>query len=95
MSERVLRSAGAGAGVANGLSLPLDSFDVSLVHGESARILRHGDTAGDCCGWSLSSIASLPTGYVGAVAFEEERAQYSAAAAFPPLSGRFPGEYGL
>lgn len=54
----------------DGLSRPLDSFDVSLAPGESATILRHGSISGEYCGWRLCNITALPAGYVGAVVFE-------------------------
>ncbi len=52
-----------------GLSHPLDSFDVSLAPGEPAQILRSGNIAGDHCGWQLFSFAPLP-GCIGAVVIE-------------------------
>lgn len=50
----------------DGLSRPLDRFDVSLVPGEPARILRVEDTPGDRCGWEMESFEPAP-GFVGAV----------------------------
>jgi 4'-phosphopantetheinyl transferase len=50
----------------DGLYHPLDSFDVSLAPGESARILRVGDVPGDQCGWHLESFSPAP-GFVAAV----------------------------
>lgn len=50
-----------------GLSLPLDSFDVSLAPGEPARLLRLAGAASDVTAWQLEHIAPEP-GYVGAVA---------------------------
>ena len=76
----------------DGLSHPLDSFDVSLVPGEPAGILRHGDISGHDCGWRLSNIVSLPTGYVGAVAFEDS-SLHGAATAFPQSSGSLSGAH--
>ncbi|MGH8689268.1 MAG: 4'-phosphopantetheinyl transferase family protein [Burkholderiales bacterium] len=50
----------------DGLSHPLDGFDVSLAPGEPARILRVGRTPGDGCGWRLRSFVPVP-GLIGAV----------------------------
>jgi 4'-phosphopantetheinyl transferase len=50
----------------NGLSYPLDSFDVSLAPGEPATILRVENIPGDECGWNLSSFSPGP-GFVAAV----------------------------
>jgi 4'-phosphopantetheinyl transferase len=52
--------------IGDGLHRPLDSFDVSLVPGEPARILRVEGTPGDQCGWTLDSFLPGP-GLVGAV----------------------------
>ena len=49
-----------------GLSHPLDRFDVSLTPGEPARIVRVDSTPGEHCGWTLHSF-SLGPGLVGAV----------------------------
>lgn len=53
-----------------GLSLPLDTFDVSLIPGEPARILRVGTTAGEDCGWKLHSFQPCP-GFIGAIVVRE------------------------
>jgi 4'-phosphopantetheinyl transferase len=50
----------------DGLSYPLDHFDVSLTPGHPARILRVGDTPGDQCGWRIKSLSPAP-GFVAAV----------------------------
>ncbi len=50
----------------DGLSYPLDRFDVSLTPGEPAQILRVEDTPGDRCGWRLESWSPAP-GFVAAV----------------------------
>jgi len=50
----------------DGLSYPLDRFDVSLTPGEPARILRVEDTPGDRCGWRMDSWSPAP-GFVAAV----------------------------
>ena len=53
----------------DGLCCFLDGFDVSLVPGEPARLLRVGCTPGDQCGWRMDSFQ--PTaGYVAAVVTE-------------------------
>jgi 4'-phosphopantetheinyl transferase len=49
-----------------GLSHPLDAFDVSLAPGEPARMLRVGGIDGGRCGWDLHSFSPRP-GFVGAV----------------------------
>ena len=50
--------------VGEGLSYPLESFDVSLAPGEAAEILRVGDLPGDQCGWTLHDFST--GGLVGA-----------------------------
>ncbi len=52
--------------IGEGLSHPLDHFDVSLVPGEPTRFLRIGSTPGASCAWDIYSFEPLP-GYVGAV----------------------------
>lgn len=53
-----------------GLSRPLDSFDVSLSPGQEAELLRVGDVPGHSCGWKLRSFA--PGGdLVGAIVVRE------------------------
>ena len=54
----------------DGLSYPLDRFDVSLAPGEPARILRVDRTPGDRCGWTLHSFVPGP-GLIGAVVVEQ------------------------
>jgi 4'-phosphopantetheinyl transferase len=49
-----------------GLSHPLDRFDVALSPDEPARILRVGNTPGHDCGWRLESF-SPAAGFVAAV----------------------------
>lgn len=46
--------------LAEGLNIPLDSFDVSLLPGERARFVRNGE------GWSMASFRVEP-GYAGAI----------------------------
>ena len=50
----------------DGLSYPLDRFDVSLAPGEPAEILRVEAMRGDCCGWRMESLSAAP-GFVAAV----------------------------
>jgi 4'-phosphopantetheinyl transferase len=50
-----------------GLSIPLDSFDVSLAPGEAARLLRIRDEAGQPSDWSLFDLRPAP-GCAGALA---------------------------
>lgn len=53
----------------DGLYFPLDSFDVSLVPDEPARILCAKGMPGDSCGWRLSGFSPAP-GFVAAVVAE-------------------------
>jgi hypothetical protein len=46
--------------------VPLADFDVSLVPGEPARILRVGDVPGEESGWTMHAISPAPD-FVGAV----------------------------
>jgi 4'-phosphopantetheinyl transferase len=55
-----------------GLSMPLDRFDVSLAPGEPAQILRVESTPGERSGWRLDSFSPLP-GFVAAVASRHGR----------------------
>jgi len=52
-----------------GLSLPLDRFDVSLIPGEPAVLLSTRPDSDDVLRWDLRELA-LPLGYVGALAVE-------------------------
>ena len=52
-----------------GLSVPLDSFDVSLVPGEPARLIRVAPDPDKAARWTLISLEPMP-GYVGAVAIQ-------------------------
>ena len=56
----------------DGLSYPLARFEVSLVPGEPARIVRVEATSGDYCGWTLHGFAPAP-GMVGAVVVRNQR----------------------
>jgi len=49
-----------------GLSIPLDEFDVSLQPGEVAALLRNHKDPGEVARWSMQSVA-VPAGYVGAL----------------------------
>ncbi|HUF82050.1 MAG TPA: 4'-phosphopantetheinyl transferase superfamily protein [Burkholderiales bacterium] len=55
-----------------GLSIPLDSFDVTLAPGATARILRVGSTPGEEARWRLESFLPAP-GFVAAVVSERRR----------------------
>ncbi|HEX8495518.1 MAG TPA: 4'-phosphopantetheinyl transferase superfamily protein [Pyrinomonadaceae bacterium] len=61
--EAYLKAHGAG------LSFPLDSFDVSLVPGERARLLSVKDDSQAAARWSLQEI-NVDCGYVAALAVE-------------------------
>ena len=56
----------------DGLSHPLDCFDVSLAPGEPAGILRVKNTPGRDSGWCLGSFTPSP-GFVAAVVAERQR----------------------
>jgi 4'-phosphopantetheinyl transferase len=49
-----------------GLSMPLDEFDVSLVPGEAAALLRNHKEPAEVSRWSMQSVA-VPDGYVAAL----------------------------
>jgi 4'-phosphopantetheinyl transferase len=49
-----------------GLSIPLDEFDVSLAPGEEAALLRNHKDPGEVTRWWMRSLA-VPSGYVGAL----------------------------
>jgi 4'-phosphopantetheinyl transferase len=55
--------------IGDGLSHPLDRFDVSLAPGESARLLRVGDAHGADCGWTLEAFSPARS-FVAAVVTE-------------------------
>ena len=52
-----------------GLSLPLDQFDVSLIPGKPAALLRAEGDPHEASRWSLYDVAPIP-GYVAALAVE-------------------------
>ncbi len=54
----------------DGLSIPLDRFDVTLAPGEPAKVLRVENTPGDSSGWRLDSLCPA-AGYVGAIASQD------------------------
>jgi len=56
--------------VGDGLYYPLDRFDVSLVPGQPADILRVEDRSGNECGWHLEAFSPSP-GYVAAIVIED------------------------
>jgi 4'-phosphopantetheinyl transferase len=55
-----------------GLSLPLDQFDVSLTPGEPAALLRTRPDSDEALRWSLQELTPGPPGYVAALAVEGE-----------------------
>jgi 4'-phosphopantetheinyl transferase len=55
-----------------GLSMPLDRFDVSLAPGEPAQLLRVESMPGEDSGWRLDSFSPLP-GFVAALASRHGR----------------------
>ena len=61
-----------------GLSFPLDRFDVSLAPGEPAKILHVAGTDGDECGWTMESFSPAP-GFVAAVVVEKSIASAAGA----------------
>jgi len=54
----------------DGLSVPLDRFDVTLAPGEPAKVLRVENTPGDDSGWHLDSLCPA-AGYVAAIASQD------------------------
>jgi 4'-phosphopantetheinyl transferase len=52
-----------------GLSMPLDEFDVSLVPGEAAALLRNHKEPDEVGRWAMQSV-SVPEGYVAALVVE-------------------------
>jgi 4'-phosphopantetheinyl transferase len=52
-----------------GLSMPLDAFDVSLAPGELATLLRNHNEPGEVGRWTMQSIP-VPSGYVAALVVE-------------------------
>ena len=52
-----------------GLSMPLDEFDVSLRPGEAAALLRNHKEPGEITRWSMQSV-TVPAGYVAALVAE-------------------------
>ncbi|MEX2553249.1 MAG: 4'-phosphopantetheinyl transferase superfamily protein, partial [Actinomycetota bacterium] len=61
-----------------GLSHPLDEFDVAFVAGEPAAILDIRSGEGSAGDWSLTDLKLLP-GYVGAAAVEDPRTHFEVA----------------
>jgi len=59
-----------------GLSLPLDSFDVSLAPGEPAMLLMTKDEPQECSLWTLLDLKPGP-GYVGALAVKGTGCRFS------------------
>ncbi len=57
----------------DGLSVPLDRFDVTLAPGEPAKVLRVESTPGDDSGWWLDSLCPA-AGYVAAIASRAAKA---------------------
>jgi 4'-phosphopantetheinyl transferase len=53
-----------------GLSLPLDQFDVSLAPGEPAALLRTRPDSNEALRWSLKELIPVPPGYAAALAVE-------------------------
>lgn len=52
----------------DGLSLPLDAFDVTLAPGDAPRLVRTGWDADEAAEWSLHDLSSSFPGYVAALA---------------------------
>jgi len=57
--------------IGKGLHHAFDAFDVSLIPGEPARILRVGRTPGEACGWAMESF-DCGGGLIGAVVVQNE-----------------------
>lgn len=56
--------------IGDGLSIPLDGFDVTLTPGEPAKILSLGSTPGHECGWEMHAFTPKP-GFAAAVVIEQ------------------------
>ncbi|MEM7127355.1 MAG: 4'-phosphopantetheinyl transferase superfamily protein [Chloroflexota bacterium] len=59
-----------------GLSLPLDSFDVTLAPGEAAQLLATRPDSEDAARWTLTAL-SVPDGYAAAIAVEGQQWELS------------------
>jgi len=55
--------------IGNGLSHPLDQFDVSMIPGEPARLLKIAGAPKEASRWSLKALSPAP-GYAAAIAVE-------------------------
>jgi 4'-phosphopantetheinyl transferase len=55
----------------DGLRYPLGSFEVSLLPGQQAKLLRVGDMPGDPCAWTLEDF-TFGNNYVGAVVAQKQ-----------------------
>jgi 4'-phosphopantetheinyl transferase len=56
--------------IGDGLSVPLDSFAVSLEPGEAARMIQLGGSAGRAAAWSMHDLVIAP-GYAAALAYQD------------------------
>ena len=61
-------------GIGEGLSMPLDQFDVTLVPGEPAQLLRTRPDSGEAARWSLFEIYP-GQGYIAAAAVQARKLQ--------------------
>jgi 4'-phosphopantetheinyl transferase len=76
--------------IGEGLSCPLDSFDVSVAPA-APRLLQVGGSTEAAAGWTIA-VLDLPTGVIGAVAVEAREIRvWNAGAAVPPaVASRSP-----
>lgn len=79
--------------VGEGLSYPLDAFDVTLRPGDEARLLELEGSTARAAAWSLFEVAPM-NGWVGAVAVECPEAEVKHAGWFgdPPAGRAFDGD---
>jgi 4'-phosphopantetheinyl transferase len=57
--------------VGDGLAIPLDQFQVTLLPGDPASILKTAGTSGSLKVWTLHHLEPVP-GYIGALAYPDE-----------------------
>lgn len=76
----------------DGLSLALDSFDVSLAPGQPAAILRTAWSKSDPTEWSLSDLSDVDAGYIAALAVRSSTAVTVTCRELPGIDTEYPSE---
>jgi 4'-phosphopantetheinyl transferase len=76
----------------DGLSLALDSFDVSLAPGQPAAILRTAWSKSDPTEWSLSDLSDMHAGYIAALAVRSSTAVTVTCRELPGIDTEYPSE---